>query len=207
MRVVSVNVGQPTDHEWLGSTVRTAIFNTPVGGRVRARGRNLDGDEQAYHEVHGGAEKAVYAYAAEDADWWAAQLGRGLEPGVFGENLTMTGVQVTDAAVGERWRVGTTLLEVRQPRIPCAKLGLRMGDRLFPRRFAAAGRPGAYLAILEEGDLGAGDTVIVEHRPDHDVSVGLMARAYHTDRALRTALLAAPELPADWREWALEGVR
>jgi MOSC domain-containing protein YiiM len=198
MRVVSVNVGQPAEYEWLGSIVRTAIFKEPVSGRVQARGFNLAGDEQANREVHGGADKAVYAYAAEDAAWWDRQLG----PGAFGENLTLAGVPVTDALVGERWRIGSALLEVRQPRVPCAKLGLRMGDRHFPRHFAAAGRPGAYLAILQEGELGAGDPVVVEHRPGHGVTVGLVARAYHSDRTLAPRLLAAPELPAEWHEWA-----
>lgn len=200
MRVASVNTGQPTEYQWLGSTVRTAIFKQPVAGRVWARGTNLDGDEQANREVHGGADKALYAYAAEDTAWWGEQLG----PGAFGENLTLAGVPVTDAEVGERWRVGSALLEVRQPRIPCAKLGLRMGDRHFPRRFAAADRPGAYLGIVEEGELGAGDPVVVEHRPGHGVTVGLIARAYHNDRTLAPRLLAAPELSDDWRAWAAE---
>jgi MOSC domain-containing protein YiiM len=201
---VAVCVGRPAAHEWLGKLVRTAIFKEPAAGRVAARGGNLEGDEQAF-AAHGGPDKAVYAYAAEDSAWWAAQVGRSLEPGAFGENLTLRGVDVTGAAVGERWRVGDALLEVREPRLPCLKLGLRLGDRRLPPRFARAGRPGAYLAIVEEGDLGAGDAVTVAHRPAHGVTVGLVAQAYHRDRGLAPRLLDARELPAGWRRWA-EGI-
>lgn len=201
-RIVSVNVGAPAEHAWLGRVVRTAIFKDPVNGPVAARGANLDGDAQADLRVHGGHDRAVYVYAAEDTDWWSEQLGHRLGPGALGENLTLAGVDTAALVVGERWRVGTAVLEVRQPRLPCFKLGLRMGDRHVPRRFAAADRAGAYLAIVAEGVLEAGDEVQVEHRPSHGVTVGLIARAYHHDRGLAPRLLAASELPSGWREWA-----
>ena len=197
-----VCVGTPRAHEWLGRTVRTAIFKTPVPGRVTVEGVNLHGDGQADGRVHGGPDKAVYAYAAFDTAWWERQLGRDLGPGAFGENLHVAGMDVSEAVVGERWRVGSTLLEVCQPRIPCFKLGLRMGDARFPPRFAAAGRPGAYLRIVEDGDVGAGDLVTVEDRPDHDVTVALVAEAYNRDRALAPRLLEAPQLTGSWVTWA-----
>ncbi len=140
-RVESVNVGAPRAVQVNGHTVWTAIWKSPVEGRVPLRGVNLRGDDQADRTVHGGPDKAVYAYGAEDTEWWEAQLGVSLGPGAFGENLTVRGVPVSEATIGERWAVGSTVLEVAQPRLPCFKLGLRMGDPLFLKRFAAAGRP------------------------------------------------------------------
>ncbi len=123
-------------------------------------------------------------------------------PGHAGREPHDGGLDVSGARVGERWRVGTVLLEVREPRLPCFKLGLRLGDRRFPPRFADACRPGAYLAVLQEGVLAAGDAVHREDVPDHDVTVGLMMRAYLHDRALAPRLLEAPRLTAQWRVWA-----
>ncbi len=201
-RLDAVNVGVPAEHSWLGRMVRTAIFKAPVAGPVAARADNLSGDEQADRSVHGGRDKAVYAYASEDITWWSQQLERPLGPGAFGENLTLSGVEVNTLVVGQRLRIGTVLFEVRQPRLPCFKLGLRMGDRHVPRRFAAADRPGAYLAIVEEGTLQAGDEVHLGHQPSHGVTVGMIARAYNHDRGLAPRLLAAPSLPEGWRAWA-----
>lgn len=201
-RVVSVNVGVPRPVSWRGRIVHTAIFKYPVDGRVPLLGVNLVGDDQADRQVHGGPDKAVYVYAREDRDWWAGELGRGLDPGAFGENLTVTGTAVTDAVIGERWRIGTAELEVCGPRVPCYKLGIRMDDDGYPRRFAAAGRPGAYLRILVSGSVGAGDDVVVAHRPDHGVTVRDVAHAYHHDRARAPEILAAPELAESWRSWA-----
>lgn len=200
----SVNVGVPREVPGPGGPVLTAIVKQPVAGRVAARGVNLAGDDQADRSVHGGVDKAVYAYALEDTDWWEGELGRPLGPAAFGENLSTRGVDVTGALIGERWRIGTVLLEVSEPRFPCAKLGLRMGDPHFVKRFSKAVRPGAYLRIVEEGDLGAGDAVEVVSRPDHDVSVGLFAHAYLIDRAELGRVLAAPALAGRWREWIEE---
>src|SRR4051795_12632757 len=124
-RLLSVNVGRPRAVATGRRTVSTAIWKHAVEGRVGVRGVNLDGDDQADRTVHGGPDKAVYAYAREDADWWEAELGRAIEAGGFGENLTTEGLSLTDALIGERWAVGTTVLEVCQPRFPCFKLGLR----------------------------------------------------------------------------------
>jgi MOSC domain-containing protein YiiM len=200
--VVSVNVGTPREVPWRGRTVRTAIWKHPVPGRVKVRGVNVDGDDQGDREVHGGVDKALYCYAAEDYRWWEAELGQELAPGTFGDNLTVRGIDVSGAEVGERWRVGGTLLEVAQPRIPCFKLGIRMGSQRFPRRFAAARRPGAYLRILAEGEVAAGDPVEVVHRPGHGLTVAEVSRIYFDDHGAAARLLQVPELAGTWRRWA-----
>jgi len=195
-RVVSVNVGRPqtiargTD----GEVVDSAIVKAPVDGRVRVEGVNLAGDDQADRSVHGGPDKAVYAYAAEDTAWWSARLGRPLGPAVFGENLTVEGVDVSGAVIGEHWRIGTVELEVCQPRLPCFKLGLRFNDPRMVRAFALAGRPGAYLRIAVEGELGAGDEVEVVGRPEHGVTIALVAHAMLIDPAFVERALEAPQL-------------
>jgi MOSC domain-containing protein YiiM len=166
------------------------------------RGVNIEGDDQADRRVHGGPDKAIYSYAREDEDWWAEQLGRPLEAGTFGENLTLQGMDVTGAVVGERWEIGGTVLEVAQPRMPCWKLGARMGDPGFPDVFSDAGRPGAYLRIILEGDVGAGDAVRVIHRPAHGVTVGEVARIYHSARDEAHRLLDVPELAVVLKRWA-----
>jgi MOSC domain-containing protein YiiM len=202
--ILSVNVGTPRDVRVGRRVVSTSIWKEPVDGRIQVRGVNVDGDDQADRSVHGGPDKAVYAYASEDAEWWAQQLGRDLGTAPFGENLTTRGIDLSDARVGERWAVGSTILEVRQSRMPCFKLGLRQGDPFFVRAFAEADRPGAYLAIVQEGDIGAGDAIQVIHRPDHDVTMRLMHRALLQDHDLLAHLLEAPELMPEWREYAEE---
>jgi MOSC domain-containing protein YiiM len=203
--LVSVNVGMPRAVEHAGRTVITSIWKRPVSGRLEARGVNLDGDGQADRSVHGGVDKAVYAYAQEDYEWWGVELGTdALEPGMFGENLTVVGIDLNGAEVGERWRVGAALLEVSEPRFPCFKLGIRMGDLTFLKRFAAARRPGTYLRILEHGDLGAGDPIEVVDRPGHGVTIGLFAEAFLGDRGLLDGLLAADALSPSWRTWIRE---
>jgi MOSC domain-containing protein YiiM len=203
-RVESVNVGEPRPVEVDGHTVWTAIWKSPVEGRVPLRGVNLRGDDQADRTVHGGPDKAVYAYGIEDTEWWEAQLGGPLGAGVFGENLTVRGIPVSEAVIGERWTVGSAVLEVAQPRLPCFKLGLRMGDPRFLKRFAAAGRPGAYLRVVQEGDIGAGDRIDVMSRPAHGVTSALVSRAVLGAPQLLPAALQAPELAAGLRGWMQE---
>lgn len=180
-RVASVNLGRAADLQLARKVVRSAIVKSPVAGRVAARGVNLEGDEQGDRANHGGESQAVYAYAAEDAAWWSKQVGRELGPAAFGENLTTEGIDVNAARLGERWRIGSVELTVTAPRIPCAKLAARMRDPRFVRRFAQAGRPGAYFAITREGELGAGDAIEVTFRPDHEVTVALVATAVLVD--------------------------
>jgi MOSC domain-containing protein YiiM len=195
-RLISVNVGLPKVVDTGSRQVETAIWKYPVEGRVAVRGVNLAGDRQADLTVHGGPDKAVYAYAIEETRLWEGELDRELGAGAFGENLTTEGVDVSGAVLGERWRIGTTLLEVVQPRLPCFKLGLRMGDPGFLRTFARASRPGAYLKIIEEGELGAGDPIEVDlaGRPDHGVSVRLVADAMLVDHSLIPRAREAPQL-------------
>src|SRR3954471_1131768 len=155
-RLASVNIGTPVRLRTpKGREVRTAIWKQPVDGPARVAGVNVDGDRQADLRVHGGPDKAVYSYAQEDSAFWEAELQRDLGPGAFGENLTLAGVEVTNARIGERWAIGTTVLEVCQPRFPCFKLGIRFDDPKMVKRFGLARRPGAYLRIVTEGELGA----------------------------------------------------
>ncbi len=200
--VLSVNAGGIREFEFNGQPAVSAIWKSPVAGRVAARGVNLEGDDQADRGAHGGPDKAVYAYAIEDGRWWEKELGRPLGYAEFGENLTTEGIDVNGALVGERWEVGSTVLEVSEPRVPCWRLGVRMEDKLFPRRFTEAGRPGAYLRIVIEGELGAGDEIRVIERPDHDLTIGDIFRIYTVARDEVDRLLSVPRLSEAWRQWA-----
>ena len=206
MHVEAVNVGEVRTVRIGDRTTTTAIWKHPVSGPIAIEGVNVQGDDQADRAVHGGPDKAVYAYALEDTVWWESALSRPLGPGAFGENLSLREVDVSQARIGERWAVGSTLLEVRQPRLPCFKLGLRHSDPLLPRRFARAGRPGAYLAIIESGAVSAGDHVEVVDQPHHEVTVSLVAHIFLHDRNRGHELLAAEALPAEWLAWANETV-
>ena len=187
-----------------GRPLMSAIGKAPVEGRVRVAGVNVEGDDQADRRVHGGPDKAVYAYASEDAAFWAADLGRELGPGAFGENLTTEELDVSGAVVGERWRIGDVELEVCQPRLPCNKLALRMGEPLMVKRFAQASRPGAYLRIVAEGALGAGDAIEVVSRPEHGITVRDVSDAILLDESLLLQAASAPALPADLADWMRE---
>jgi MOSC domain-containing protein YiiM len=202
--VRSVNVSPVRTMEIDGEPVVTGIMKMPVSDRLAVRGVNLAGDEQGDRRVHGGPDRALYAYAMEDYAWWSDQLARRLSPGTFGENLTLDGIDVTGAKVGEQWRIGTATLQVTAMRVPCFKLAAVMNDQGFVKAFARALRPGAYLRIIEEGELAAGDTVEILSRPSHDLTIGEMTRLYFFDRANVRKMLDAPELSKAWREWALE---
>ncbi|MCW3064081.1 MAG: hypothetical protein JWN32_1253 [Solirubrobacterales bacterium] len=204
MDLVAVNVGTPRQVSSGKRLITTAIWKEPVPGRHAVRGANVEGDDQADRTVHGGPDKAIYSYALEDTAWWEAELGAELGPGAFGENLSTRGVDVSGARVGERWAIGTTLLEVRQPRFPCFKLGLRMGDPRFPKRFGGANRPGAYLGILEEGEIGAGDRIEIVERPERGLTVADFAHIVLHDHARVGELLGVPAVPEEWRAWARE---
>jgi MOSC domain-containing protein YiiM len=162
--------------------LRTGIDKRPVSGRVAVHPLGLEGDVQVNRKHHGGEGQAVYAYAQEDADFWVAELDRDLPPGRFGENLRTTGLDLTGAVLGERWRVGTALLEVSACRIPCANFARFWGVPQLVKRFTARGASGAYLRVLEAGDVGAGDAVEIVSRPHHGVTVGLLFRATTTQK-------------------------
>jgi MOSC domain-containing protein YiiM len=157
-------------------------------------GSGLAGDELCDTRYHGGEAQAVYAYAREDLDEWAARLGRVLDNGVFGENLTTSGLDVTGAILGERWRIGSALLAVTAPRIPCRTFAGWLGERGWVRTFTQRAAPGAYLRVVEEGRVEAGDTVTVLDRPGHAVSVGAAFRALTTEHELLPRLLAVESL-------------
>ena len=201
-RLVSVNVGHPTEVAWRGRTLRTSIWKSPVVGPVRARGVNLLGDAQADRRAHGGPDKALYAYAAADLEWWNGQLGLGLGPGGVGENLTIADLDLSEAVVGELWQVGSVVLQVTQPRIPCYKLGIRVGDDRFRERFAEARRHGVYLRILAEGELQVGDEVQVAERPAHGLRVVDVAHIFYDQHQRAHELLCVPELARSWHRWA-----
>jgi MOSC domain-containing protein YiiM len=200
--VLSVNVGVPQTVRWHDREVTSAIWKEPVTGPRKVRGVNVDGDDQADRRVHGGETKALYVYAGEDYRWWSDQLGRDLGAGTFGDNLTTAGIEPSAAAVGERWAIGTVVVRVTEPRIPCFKLGIRMGDAEFVPRFAQAGRPGTYLAIEQEGELAAGDAIVLLDRPAAGITVGDVERTYHGHTDRLAALVDSPHLSESWRAWA-----
>ena len=208
MHIISVNVGLPREVHWKGRRVSTGIFKQPVDGRVVARRLNLDGDRQADLTVHGGAEKALYAYPAEHYDYWRQELpGVALPWGMFGENLTIWGLLEDVVNVGDRFRVGAALLQATQPRLPCYKLGLRFGREDMVRRFLASERYGWYFAVFEEGEVGAGDTIQRVHRDPHDITVADIARLYLHERDNVAMLQRAVEhegLPEGWRTYFQE---
>src|SRR5215216_5073779 len=174
MRLLTVNVVEqlipgPKETGW------TAIDKRPQRRRVPVGELGLAGDRVCYTKNHGGPDQALYAYAEEDANWWAAQLGRDIPTGMFGENLRTEGVDVTGALLGEVWRIGDEVeVMVRAPRIPCITFQHRMQEPHWVKRFHQAGRPGTYLKVLRSGAIGAGDSVEVLSRPDHEVTIGHM---------------------------------
>ena len=192
-------------HEFLPNPFRpvgtTAIDKRPVAGRVGLDLYGLDGDSQCDREAHGGRWQAVYAYADEEAAWWAGELGRQIPPGLFGENLRTSGLDVSGAEVGERWRIGegdgAAEVEVTSARIPCRTFAERMGEEeRWLRRFGDRGLPGAYLKVLRPGELGAGDPVAVVHRPGHGVTVADVGTRKDPERMARL-LEAADRLGLD----------
>ncbi len=205
--VISINVGLPKDFEYKGRRAKSAIWKNPVDSKVYARGINLEGDLQADLDAHGGYDKAVYAYASEDLSWWEQEIGRIVEPGKLGENLTLRGILVNDALIGERWKVGEAVLEVSEPRIPCWRLGVRMNDKTFPRKFTKALRPGAYLRIIEEGGLERGDSVEILEKPNHKLSIRDVFKIYTQTHENANKILEVSKISDAWKRWADETIR
>lgn len=199
-RVIAVNMGREADLVVGGKPARTAIDKRPVTGRVSVRALGLAGDEYADKENHGGHEQAVYAYAREDLDWWVERLGRELRDGQFGENITTAGLDITGALIGETWRLGSAMVQITSPRIPCVTFQSWMGEPRWVRRFAAAGRPGAYLRVLEEGAVGAGDLAEVLDRPAERVTVAESMRAFYGDQDLMRRVLRVTGRGEKWDE-------
>lgn len=203
-RVISVNCGREADLLIDGKTARSAINKRPVGHEVAVGLLGLDGDEQADKEHHGGLEQALYVYAREDLDWWTEQLGRELPDAMFGENITTAGIDVSAALIGETWRVGTAIVQVTGPRIPCVTFKSWLDEPRWVKRFAAAGRPGAYLRVLAEGSVRAGDDLTVLSRPDQPVTVAESMRAYYGDQEIMSRLLEVTGRGAKWDEIAAD---
>jgi MOSC domain-containing protein YiiM len=203
VRIVSVNVGRPRSINWRGKTVTTGIFKSPVEGRIVMRTLNLHGDAQADLTVHGGPSKAVYAYPSEHYAFWRDALpGADLPWGMFGENLTTEGLLERDVHIGDRFQIGTAEVMVTEPRMPCYKLGLKFGRDDIIKKFLASRKTGFYFAVLQEGDVGAGDVVRRVSRDSHGVAVTDITDLYATksrDRALLRRAMSAEALPEPWR--------
>lgn len=208
MELLTVNVGRPRPNPWKRLSA-TGIDKRPVDGPVAVTAPGPKGSGEVgiagdrAHDVknHGGSDQAVYAYAREDLDTWAAELSRSLDNGDFGENLTTSGLDVNGALIGERWRIGPdVVLEVSCPRKPCVTFEGRLGVDGWIRRFTEAALPGAYLRVIEPGDIRAGDRIAILSRPGHDVTVALAFRALTREPELLPRLLVADALPRDVRE-------
>lgn len=203
MRLVSVNIGHPREVIYKGKTVTTGIFKEPVEGRIRLRTLNLDGDRQADLSVHGGLSKAAYAYPIEHYEYWREQLpGVDLPSGMFGENFTTEGLREDSVNIGDRFRMGSAEVMVTEPRLPCYKLAAKFGRDDIIKRFLHSGRTGFYFAVLQEGEVGAGDRITVIGRDEHAVTVADITRLYVREkddvRLLRRAV-QVEALPDSWR--------
>jgi MOSC domain-containing protein YiiM len=208
MKIISLNVGRPRLVLWNGQTVSTGIYKEPVGGRVMLRTLNLDGDRQADLTVHGGPDKAAYAYPAEHYGYWREELpDMELPWGMFGENFTTEGLDESSVRVGDRFRVGSAEVTVTQPRMPCHKLAVRFGRADILKRFLASGRTGFYFSVQREGEVGAGDEVELIGRDGNGVTVADILRLYLRDRGdvetMRRAV-AVKALPGSWRDHFLQ---
>ena len=183
MKLVSVQVGRPRSVRWRGKTVTTGIYKEPVAGRIMLRRFNLTGDQQADLTVHGGWDKAVYVYPSEHYPTWRAELpGMQLSYGMFGENFTTEGLDESSVHIGDQFSIGGAVVVVTQPRLPCYKLDIRFRRPDMPKRFHASGRCGFYLAVLQEGQVGAGDVWERIARSDQEVSVIERYRQYFQEQ-------------------------
>lgn len=183
-KIISLNVGLPRLVLRGEEPVSTGIFKEPVGGRVKLRKLNLDGDRQADLSVHGGAEKAVYLYPSEHYEFWRREFPEMELPwGMFGENFTTTGLLEIDTNIGDRFKVGSAEVMVTQPRMPCYKLGIRFGRTDMIRRFLASERTGFYFSVTKEGDVAAGDELELIEKSSSDVRVVDVTRLYSSDRS------------------------
>jgi MOSC domain-containing protein YiiM len=211
MELISVNVGLPREVNWKGKTVRTGIFKEPVSDRVMVRSLNLNGDGQADLTVHGGLEKAVYVYPFEHYAYWRNELpDTELTLGSFGENFTVTGFREEALNIGDRFQVGTVQLMVTQPRMPCYKLGIRFGRPDMVKRFLASRRTGFYFSVLQEGEVGAGDTLELVSQDDNNITVADITQLYtreKTDPELLHRAAQLEPLPGSWRDYFQEQSR
>ena len=204
-QLLSINVGRPRIVMREGEPVSTAIFKTPVTGRVKLQTLNLEGDRQADLSVHGGPTKAVYVYPVEHYDYWRVELpGMELPWGMFGENFTTRGLNESEVKIGDTFQIGSSVVSVTEPRMPCYKLGIRFGRSDILKRFLASERTGFYLSVKQEGEVGAGDAInLIEHAED-SVTVSDITRLYGREKNNRELLVRATQvaaLPESWREY------
>jgi MOSC domain-containing protein YiiM len=208
MKIISVNVGLPRLVLRNDEPVSTGIFKEPVAGRVMMRTLNLDGDRQSDLSLHGGPQKAVYVYPSEHYDFWKQELpDMDLPWGVFGENLTTTGLFETEINIGDKFRIGTGEVMVTQPRMPCYKLGIRFGRADIIKRFLISQRSGFYLSVLKEGEVGAGDEFQLLEKNNSGVRVVDITRLFSSDKEnvdLMRRAIATEALPESWRKYFLE---
>lgn len=202
-KVLSINVTHVVhEGDWTGSEGRTGIDKRPSQNRVALKNDGVEGDVIVDRKHHGGYDKAVYAYAHEDLIWWESELEIGLTNGRFGENLTTSGIDVTHAVIGQRWAIGSSILEVSQPRIPCRVFAGFWERPTLIRDFTKAGRPGAYLRIIQEGDIGAGDAIEIVHTPSHGITISELFSAKSGERSRIAEIARVPEVSLSIRDWA-----
>jgi MOSC domain-containing protein YiiM len=203
-RLVSVNVGMPKDVPWNGKTVHTGVWKTPVEGTVMVRRLNIDGDGQGDLAGHGGEQRAVMVYQTESYDYWRDFLGRDdLQPGNFGENFTVSGLDDHDVCIGDRYRIGDAEFEVSQPRVTCFRVGMRLGVPEMPNLLVSQHRPGFYFRVITEGLVRAGDAIVLTRRGRHELSVAdVDALLYLPDRdmELLRKIVEVPALSPGWQQ-------
>jgi len=207
MTLLSVNVGIPREVRWRGRRVTTGIYKEPINGRVQLRMTNLDGDRQADLSVHGGEAKAVYCYPSEHYAYWKQELGRDDLPfGMFGENLTIAGMDEESVHIGDEFSIGSARVVVTQPRLPCYKLGIRFQSDAMVKRFLASGRTGFYLGVTREGDVGAGDPIAPLERDPAAARISDVTRLYvaktygPAEVTLVERALSVAALPDSWKQ-------
>jgi MOSC domain-containing protein YiiM len=205
--VISVNRGSAADLVIRHAPERTGIDKRPAAGPVRVSQDGLDGDVSVDRVNHGGHDQAVYAYAREDLDWWAERLGFELRDGIFGENVTTAGLDITGSVIGETWQLGEVIVQVTAPRMPCVTFQAWMAEQHWVRRFAQAERPGAYLRVLREGVVRAGDSARMLSRPALRVTLPEAMRAYYGEADIMRRVLEVEGHSTRWDEFAVKVLR
>ena len=202
-RVLSINITSIVhEGEWTGSEGRTGIDKRSVSGPIEFKNNGVAGDRIIDTHVHGGYDQAVYAYASEDAQWWEREINEVIPAGRFGENLTTEGIDVNEALIGEKWRIGSVILEVSQPRIPCRVFAGFWKRPTLIKDFTQAGRPGAYLRIIQEGTAQAGDAIEIIYKPDHVISIRDLFAAKSGERSKINEIKVVPQLSSEFKEWS-----
>lgn len=202
-RVLSINITSVVHQgEWTGSEGRTGIDKRSVSGPIEFKNNGVAGDRIIDTNVHGGYDQAVYAYAIEDAQWWENEISEEISAGRFGENLTTEGIDVNAALVGEQWKIGSVILEVSQPRIPCRVFAGFWKRSTLIKDFTKAGRPGTYLRIIQEGSAQAGDSIEVIFKPNHAISIKDLFLAKSGERSKINEIKEVEQLSSGFKEWA-----